>query len=100
MLSAPRLVPERPLPPYAFVPGQTPHPISDPQGHSFHQPRELPPPLDAQAWRSSTDYLFGFDLLNHGYPWEAHECWEGLWQACGRRGPVATFLKALIHLAA
>src|SRR5262249_23073005 len=32
--------------------------------------------------------------------WEAHEVWEGLWQACGRRGVTADFLKGLIRLAA
>jgi predicted metal-dependent hydrolase len=40
------------------------------------------------------------DLFNHGYYWEAHEVWEGLWHACGRRGEAADFLKGLIHLAA
>jgi predicted metal-dependent hydrolase len=40
------------------------------------------------------------DLFNHGYYWEAHEEWEGLWHACGRRGTTADFLKGLIKLAA
>jgi predicted metal-dependent hydrolase len=45
-------------------------------------------------------YLFAFDLFNRGYYWEAHETWESLWQACGRSGRTADFLKALIKLAA
>ncbi len=45
-------------------------------------------------------YLYGIDWFNHGYYWEAHEAWEGLWNACGRRGPTGSFLKALIALAA
>jgi predicted metal-dependent hydrolase len=40
------------------------------------------------------------DLFNHGYYWEAHEAWEGLWHACGRKGTTADFLKGLIQLAA
>jgi hypothetical protein len=44
--------------------------------------------------------LYGLDLFNHGYYWEAHEAWEGLWHACGRRGRTADFLKGLIKLAA
>ena len=31
----PRLVPDRPLPPYAYLPGRYPHPVRDPLGHSF-----------------------------------------------------------------
>jgi predicted metal-dependent hydrolase len=45
-------------------------------------------------------YLRGIDFFNHGYYWEAHEAWENLWHAAGRRGPVAEFLKGLIALAA
>jgi hypothetical protein len=44
--------------------------------------------------------LYGIDLFNHGFYWEAHEAWEGLWVACGRTGPTAIFLQALINLAA
>ncbi len=45
-------------------------------------------------------YLYGIDLFNHGYYWEAHEVWEGLWNACGRRGSIGSFFKGLIALAA
>src|SRR5438132_716591 len=96
----PRFVPERPLPPYAFVPGRSPHPISDPRGHSHGQPRQPITPLDPTRWTVSRDYLHGIDLFNHGYYWEAHEVWEGLWHACGRTGQTGRFLKGLIKLAA
>lgn len=56
--------------------------------------------MTTDNWQNSTDYLHGIDLFNHGYFWEAHEAWEGLWHACGRRGDIADFLKALIKLAA
>jgi hypothetical protein len=62
------------------------------------------PPAAAIAgpdgWRDSTEYLDGIALFNAGYYWEAHEAWERIWHAHGRRGPVADLLKALIKLAA
>jgi len=57
-------------------------------------------PLDPQAWSDCPAYLRGIELFNLGRHWEAHEEWEQLWHAAGRRGPVADFLKALIKLAA
>ena len=88
------------FPPYTYVPGQSPHPVSDPTGHMYgHQP-VLPPPLDPTNWQQSEVYLYGIDLFNHGFYWEAHEAWESLWHAADRRGDVADFLKGLIKLAA
>ena len=42
----------------------------------------------------------GRALFNARLFWEAHEAWERLWHAHGRRGPTADLLKALIKLAA
>lgn len=98
--SPPRFVPDIAFPPYTFVPGRTPHPVRDPAGHLFGQTPELPPPLDPARWQDSRAYLHGIDLFNHGYYWEAHEEWEGLWRAAGRTGALADLLKGLIKLAA
>ncbi len=95
-----RLVGDRALPPYAYLPGRYPHPVRDPRGHSFGIEPEAPQPPDPQRWWTCHGYLYGIDLFNHGYYWEAHEVWEGLWRACGRGGPGAAFFKALIGLAA
>jgi predicted metal-dependent hydrolase len=57
-------------------------------------------PLDPEAWSDCPAYLRGIQLFNLGRHWEAHEEWEQLWHAAGRRGPLADFLKALIKLAA
>jgi hypothetical protein len=97
---APRLVPDVPFPPYAFVPGLFPHPTSDPAGHSYGVVRQPPEPPRTEHWHACHTYLRGLDLFNHGYYWEAHEAWEALWHACGRRGVTASFLKGLIALAA
>lgn len=96
---APRFAPDRAFPPYPYVPGQTPHPTRDPAGHSYGV-EETPAAPDPGRWRDSGAYLYGIDLFNHGYYWEAHEAWEALWHACGRTGRTAAFLQGLIALAA
>jgi uncharacterized protein len=99
-VSSHRYVPQRPFPPYAFVPGRNPHPVSDPAGHSHGETPSAAEPLDPQHPQASPEFLFAIDLFNHGYYWEAHESWESLWHAAGHAGPVAVLLKGLIKLAA
>ncbi|AMV38543.1 DUF309 domain-containing protein [Planctomyces sp. SH-PL62] len=62
--------------------------------------RPSPPPIAGDAWAESPAYLRGVDLFNAGCYWEAHEAWEPLWLAHGRRGPIAAVLQGLIKLAA
>ena len=95
-----RFLPDEPFPAYAYTAGRDPHPVRDPRGHSQGVRAPAPPAPDPDRWRDSHDYLRGIDLFNAGYYWEAHESWEGLWNACGRTGPIATLLQALIALAA
>lgn len=45
-------------------------------------------------------FLWGLDLFNHGYYWEAHEAWEGLWQVADRGAPLRILFKGLILLSA
>jgi predicted metal-dependent hydrolase len=99
-LPRPRYLPDRPLPPYTYVPGRSPHPVSDPAGHLFGRAQEPAAPIDADNWHTNRAYLYGIDLFNHGYYWEAHETWEALWHLSGRKGITADFLKGLIKLAA
>ena len=83
------------MPDYAFVPGGPfPHP------NVGRRAEPAPLPIEEGSWRASPSYLLGFELFNAGYYWEAHEVWEGLWHAHGRRGPIADLLKGLIKLAA
>ena len=95
-----RYVPDEPFPSYAFVPRQFPPPTRDPAGHGFRRAPERPAPPDPNRWSVCRPYLYGIDLFNYGYYWEAHEVWESLWHACGRTGLTADFLRALIRLAA
>jgi hypothetical protein len=77
----PRLLPDVPLPPYAHVPGLTPHPVSDPRGHSYRIHPAIPDVPDPERWEACREYLRGVDLFNAGYWWESHEAWEGVSRA-------------------
>ncbi len=98
-----RYAPGRPFPPYAFVPGHdadsTPHPTRHPEGHSYGAPPEARY-LEPRRWHENEDYLFGVDLYNHGYLWEAHEAWEGLWHRAKHDELQAEHLQGLIQCAA
>jgi hypothetical protein len=96
----PRYLPDRPLPPYTYVPGRVPHPVTDPAGHQFGPMPEPAATIDPDHWQTNGAYLYGIDLFNNGYYWEAHEAWESLWHLSGRKGTTADFLKGLIKLAA
>ncbi|MFD2055035.1 MULTISPECIES: DUF309 domain-containing protein [Mesorhizobium] len=93
----PRCLPERRFPSYAYLPGKQPHPVRDPAGHSYHSEAV---PVPAKASLESDMFLWGLDLFNHGYYWEAHEAWEGLWQVADRGDPLRMLFKGLILLSA
>jgi hypothetical protein len=95
----PRLLPEIALPVYTYVPGQSPHPHASPDGHGFGADLPAIETLDGIHWSACLPYRLGIDLFNHGYHWEAHESWESLWHAAGRKGSLADFFKGLIQLA-
>lgn len=90
----------RPLPRYRHLPGRTPHPERDPAGHSFGLREAVPEGWTAEGWRQNELYLYGVDLFNLGYWWEAHAAWEALWQTSGRSEPAGRFLQGLIQMAA
>lgn len=95
-----RYAPDKPFPPYAYIPGRLPHPTRNPRGHSYGVRPECPEPPDPDNWVSCQPYLYAVDLFNHGYYWEAHEAWEQLWNADHRRRPTRHFFQGLIRLAA
>lgn len=86
------------LPPYSYIPKLFPHSIRETMKHIHGQ-------ADVPIHVGDTDAVmdlhhWAVDLFNHGYYWEAHEAWETLWHAFGRKGPQADFFKGLIKLAA
>jgi hypothetical protein len=94
---APRYWPTRPFPLYRYMHGLNPHPTEDPLGHSYessHESVDRAFPIDA----TNPNYLFGVDLYNQGYLWEAHESWELVWQAA--TGQQREFVHGLILNAA
>lgn len=96
-MSRPRWLPEKNFPAYAYLPGRQPHPVRDPAGHSYNVE---PMPVAADAPLGSDIFLWGLDLFNHGYYWEAHEAWEGLWKVADRDGSSRMLFKGLILLSA
>ena len=88
-----------PLPPYRYVPGKAPHPTRDPQGHSHGRREPALPRHWASDWNHCDAYLYGVDLFNSRYWWEAHESWERCWVASGRDGVDGQFLQGLIQVA-
>lgn len=99
---APRYQPERPLPPYRFVPGLHPHPTRHPAGHSFGRDAVLRRPID---WRrpdaaALARWRAGVDCFNAFYFWEAHEAWEALWAAAPHGSAPRRALQGLIQSAA
>ena len=98
-LNCPRYCPRRTFPSYRHIPGLTPHPIKDPAGHSYGIDESTEPlVLSPEAWRTNEDYLYGVDLYNFAYWWEAHESWEGLWHHA--EDDYRLFLQGLIQISA
>ena len=97
----PRYAADRAFPAYRFLPGRDPHPTRHPDGHSYTETGEPAQPyIPAEGWRTNGEYLYGVDLYNHGYLWEAHEAWEGLWHPAKPDEVLADFLQGLIQCSA
>lgn len=95
---------QRPLPPYRYLPFQTkgalPHPRTDPAGHSYNLDDDYVPHFTAADWPACEPYLYGIDLFNRGYWWEAHDALEAVWLAAGQRSTqCGVFVQGLIQLA-
>jgi predicted metal-dependent hydrolase len=56
-------------------------------------------PLTPDGWAENQDFLYGVDLFNAGYFWEAHVFWERLW-AVETEGEIRGFLQSIIQTAA
>ena len=83
---------DRPFPSYRFIPGKAAHPTRDRDGHSYNEPPVRLAPFDPHDWYACEEYLYGIDLFNHGYWWEAHEALEAVWAAAGRRTETGLFM--------
>lgn len=98
VISIPRYT-TRPFPAYAYVPGKTPHPTRDENGHSYNeQPQPARVEFDVDHWQACEEYLYGIDLFNHAYWWEAHEALEAVWIAAGRKTQTGFFIQGIIQV--
>lgn len=86
----------RPFPAQRFVPGLTPRSRRPADRPTATAPGGWSP----EGWRTLEPYLYGIDLYNFAYWWEAHEVLEELWHGAGRITPHAGFVQGIIHVAA
>ncbi len=93
-----RYAPDMAFPPYRYVPlGRHPHPTMDKGGHMKERTLRLPDEAPSElAWMTNTIWLYGVDLFNAGYFWEATEIWEKLWSRMDKAAPPAVFLQGLM----
>jgi len=82
----------QPLPAQRHLPGCTPRPREAAGSVGIQS--------DPEEWETSEAFRRGADLWNHAFFWEAHEAWEEIWRAVGRRSRAGRFLQGLILLAA
>jgi uncharacterized protein len=91
-----RYVPDCPWPSRRYVPGLGFRPPS--VQHKSVQCSVNPGVLSVAMWQHNGSYLWGADLFNFSYWWEAHEAWEKLWLPAVP--PLSTYLQGLIQTAA
>lgn len=58
------------------------------------------PQINLKSPQDSEFLIHSLNLYNQGYYWESHVYFEALWNAHGRVGSVADFLKGMIKLGA
>lgn len=90
-----RYIPHLPLPAYAYIPGRMPK-----DEHRRDIPKIKTINISPKRWFENEAYVYGIDLFNHHYFYEAHEVWEALWMKVDRETVQGKFLKGLIQLAA
>lgn len=88
------------MPPYRFIPGLSPHPVRDPAGHSYGETHEKLSYLAPESFEKNEEYLFGVDLYNQAYWWEAHEAWEDVWHTTDKESDYGNYLQGLIQISA
>jgi predicted metal-dependent hydrolase len=82
------------------MPGRNARPTATAIDHSHSSAPPPPLYLPDERWIDNAEYLWGIDLYNHGFFWEAHEAWESLWRAAERDALQRRFLQGLIQFAA
>lgn len=71
--------------------------------HPRHLGESAIPPLPlatANSVWTDTRWLYGLDLFDAAFYWEAHEVWEELWHTLNKQVPNAQVIQGMIQLAA
>jgi hypothetical protein len=85
-----------PLPPHAHLPGVN----ARPDAAWFAAVKAACPPIAAgQGPAANPAWIYGLQLLNAGYFWEAHEVLEPVWMNATPNSRERHLVQALIHLA-
>ncbi len=95
----PRLLPHLALPAYRHIPGRTPHPRRSVEGHSARSSEPDCSALSVSNWHRHPCWLYGVDLFNQAFWWEAHEQWESTWHQT-KEPDTVHLLKGVIQLGA
>ena len=91
-----RRLPDLALPGHAHVPGSG----SKPDMAPLEAAKALAPSvMRHEDWQDNAAYLYGHDLLDAGFFWEAHEVWEAVWLNCPPNSVEKLLLRMLIQQA-
>lgn len=91
-----RRLPDLALPGHAHVPGSG----STPDMAPLEAAKALAPSvMRHEDWQDNAAYLYGHDLLDAGFFWEAHEVWEAVWLNCPPNSAEKLLLRMLIQQA-
>ena len=83
-------------PAHAHVPGANPRHAEDAFDALRHTAR---PGMDAGTLAQSDAWRAGWEFLDGGYFWEAHEVWEPVWMALPGGSPERRMVRAAIQAA-
>jgi uncharacterized protein len=100
MTGSRRYQPQRPLPQQPYLPGRgglRPAPAAAPIGRASST---LAPRCSGDDWRDCAAYLWGVDLYNAGFFWEAHEAWEEVFRIAEQGSSPRVLVQGLIQCAA
>lgn len=84
-----------PLPSQPHVPGKSERPTVSP---AFDAAAAAPAYTVDQMWPENVTYLYGIDLYQSGFFWEAHEVWEPVWLRSAGNSRERLLVQGLIQL--
>jgi hypothetical protein len=85
-----------PMPDVAHIPGINPRPnLTFLESISAY----AHPKTEEKNWKTNIPWLYGIQLFNGAYYWEAHEVWETVWMNAPPNSHEKQFVQGIIHLA-